>query len=109
MFLGKHGACKCNIVAKNIFTGKRLEEVSPSQAKVKIPIMKKSTYEIINIDDEDFLTMIHVDTAVAKEDLRASEEEKDNIRNALENDIYPLAIVQHAMGNEAIMEVSYKQ
>lgn len=57
---GKHGSAKCHIIAKNIFTQKKLEMISQAHAQEKAPIVTRTTYTLSCIDD-GFLSMISDD------------------------------------------------
>lgn len=49
---GKHGSAKAHITAKNIFTDKRVEVLHSTSEMVKVPIVTKSNYTLLNIFDE---------------------------------------------------------
>ena len=55
---GKHGHAKCNFLATDIFTGKKLEDMIPSSHGTTVPIVTKTDWEIIDIDDEDCITLM---------------------------------------------------
>jgi len=55
---GKHGHAKCNFLATDIFTGKKLEDMIPSSHGTTVPIVTKTDWEIIDIDDEDHITLM---------------------------------------------------
>jgi translation initiation factor 5A len=50
---GKHGHAKCNFVATDIFTGKKLEDMIPSTHGTTVPVVNRSDWEIIDIGEED--------------------------------------------------------
>ena len=55
---GKHGHAKCNFTAVDIFTGKKLEDMIPSSHGTTVPIVNRSDWEIIDIDEEGELTLM---------------------------------------------------
>eukprot|EP00978_Attheya_sp_CCMP212_P006746 scaffold15611_cov55-Attheya_sp.AAC.4 len=54
---GKHGHAKCNFLATDIFTGKKLEDMIPSSHGTTVPIVVRSEWEIIDIDGEELTLM----------------------------------------------------
>eukprot|EP00550_Attheya_septentrionalis_P002682 CAMPEP_0198289956 /NCGR_PEP_ID=MMETSP1449-20131203/7969_1 /TAXON_ID=420275 /ORGANISM="Attheya septentrionalis, Strain CCMP2084" /LENGTH=158 /DNA_ID=CAMNT_0043988363 /DNA_START=73 /DNA_END=549 /DNA_ORIENTATION=+ len=54
---GKHGHAKCNFLATDIFTGKKLEDMIPSSHGTTVPIVNRSEWEIIDIDGEELTLM----------------------------------------------------
>uniref|UniRef100_A0A7S4AIT3 Eukaryotic translation initiation factor 5A n=1 Tax=Pseudo-nitzschia australis TaxID=44445 RepID=A0A7S4AIT3_9STRA len=54
---GKHGHAKCNFLAVDIFTGKKLEDMIPSTHGTTVPIVNRADWEIINIDDDELTLM----------------------------------------------------
>lgn len=55
---GKHGHAKCNFLAVDIFTQKKLEDMVPSTHGTTVPVVNKSEWEIIDINDEGELTLM---------------------------------------------------
>ena len=54
---GKHGHAKCNFLAVDIFTGKKLEDMIPSTHGTTVPIVNRSDWEVINIEDDELTLM----------------------------------------------------
>ena len=54
---GKHGHAKCNFLAVDIFTGKKLEDMIPSTHGTTVPIVVRTDWEIIDIDGEELTLM----------------------------------------------------
>jgi translation initiation factor 5A len=54
---GKHGHAKCNFLATDIFTGKKLEDMIPSSHGTTVPIVNKADWEIIDIEGDELTLM----------------------------------------------------
>jgi translation initiation factor 5A len=54
---GKHGHAKCNFLAVDIFTGKKLEDMIPSSHGTTVPIVNRTDWEIIDIEGEELTLM----------------------------------------------------
>lgn len=44
---GKHGHAKCAFVAVDIFTGKKMEDLSPSSHNVDVPHVSRTDYTLL--------------------------------------------------------------
>jgi translation initiation factor 5A len=55
---GKHGHAKCNFLATDIFTGKKLEDMVPGSHGTTVPIVNKADWEIIDIQEDGELTLM---------------------------------------------------
>ncbi|KAL3937498.1 MAG: hypothetical protein SGBAC_007410 [Bacillariaceae sp.] len=54
---GKHGHAKCNFLAVDIFTGKKLEDMIPSTHGTTVPIVNRNDWEIIDIEGDELTLM----------------------------------------------------
>lgn len=103
---GKHGHAKCNFVATDIFTGKKLEDMIPSTHGTTVPIVKREDWEIIDIDEDDHLTLMD-EGGNQKTDLNlptVPENMAQEIRDAwAEGENTVIVTVQAAVGIEQVV------
>ncbi|KAG0228948.1 Eukaryotic translation initiation factor 5A [Actinomortierella wolfii] len=103
---GKHGHAKVHLVAIDIFTGKKLEDLSPSTHNMDVPNIVRNEYTLLNIDD-GFLSLMLPDGST-KEDVKLPEGELgDKIQEDFDEGKELLVTILAAMGEEAA--VSYKE
>jgi translation initiation factor 5A len=102
---GKHGHAKCNFLAVDIFTGKKLEDMVPSSHGTTVPIVVKTEWEIIDIEGDE-LTLMD-EGGIQKTDLNlptVPDGLAEDIRNAWnggENSV--MVSVQAAVGIEQVI------
>lgn len=70
---GKHGHAKVHLVAIDIFTGKKLEDLSPSTHNMEVPNVSRTEYQLIDIDD-GFLSLMTPDGGT-KDDVKVPDGE----------------------------------
>jgi len=99
---GKHGHAKVHLVALDIFTGKKLEDICPSTHNMEVPNVKRKDFQLIGVND-DFLSLMD-DTGDMREDLKCPEDSiGDEIRTAIEKDADILVTVLAACGEECVI------
>lgn len=55
---GKHGSAKATIVGVDIFTNKKYEDSAPTGSNVFVPNVTKVEYEVADIDEDGFVSLI---------------------------------------------------
>lgn len=103
---GKHGHAKASITAIDIFTGKKLEESAPTSHNVDCPNVVKTEYELVSIDNNDFVTFIDTEGNY-REDLKLPPHSSDNdfvkpLKEVFEKGGNILLTVVAALGQEHI-------
>lgn len=66
---GKHGHAKCAFVAVDIFTGKKMEDLSPSSHNVDVPHVSRTDYTLLDITDDGFVSLMN-EAGDTKDDLQ---------------------------------------
>lgn len=103
---GKHGHAKVHLVALDIFTGKKLEDLSPSTHNMEVPFVKRTEYQLLDIDD-GYLSLMTMD-GETKDDVRAPDGELgDNIQASFDEGKDLMVTIIAAMGEEAA--ISFKE
>lgn len=108
---GKHGHAKAHIVGLDIFTGKKYEDLCPTSHNMDVPVVKRSEYQLIGID-EGFVTLLD-ENGGTKDDLRlpvdadgSLDDTAKKVTELFENGTSVLVTVLSACGVEKI--VAYK-
>lgn len=100
LLTGKHGHAKVHLVAIDIFTGKKLEELSPSTHNMDVPHVNRAEYTLINIDD-GFMSLMLPDGS-CKDDVKVPEGDLgDKIQVEFDEGKELVVSVISSMGEEA--------
>ncbi|QLG73368.1 hypothetical protein HG535_0E04520 [Zygotorulaspora mrakii] len=103
---GKHGHAKVHLVAIDIFTGKKLEDLSPSTHNMEVPFVKRTEYQLLDIDD-GYLSLMTMD-GETKDDVRAPDGELgEGIQSNFDEGKDLNVTIIAAMGEEAA--ISFKE
>ena len=104
---GKHGAAKAMLTGIDIFTSKKYECTYSTGDMVDAPIVSRDEYTLIDINDEDYVTLM-TDAGDTKEDLALPTDEwlkevVEEIRTGVKNEKNVLVTVLKALGQEKIV------
>ena len=101
---GKHGHAKVNFTAIDIFTGKKMEDIVPSSHTTSVPFVSRSDYQLIEITDEDYLSLME-DSGETKDDVKLPNDVTiaEEIRAAYENGDDVMVNIVTACGTEQVM------
>ncbi|KAJ5678805.1 eukaryotic translation initiation factor 5A [Penicillium macrosclerotiorum] len=102
---GKHGHAKVHLVATDIFTGKKLEDLSPSTHNMDVPFVARKEYQLLDITDDEFLSLMK-DDGDTKDDVKLPEGELGEriVKMFKEEEKDVNVIIQTAMGEECAVE-----
>jgi len=101
---GKHGHAKVNLTGIDIFTGKKYEDISPSTHNMDVPNVRRSEFQLVNVDD-GFLNLMTQD-GTAKDDVKVPD---SDLGKQIEDDFAAgkdlLVTIVSAMGEEQAISV----
>merc|ERR1740127_313194 len=66
---GKHGHAKAHIVALDIFTSKKYEDLCPSSHNVNVPFVKRDEFQVLSADPDTGEVSLLLDSGETKDDL----------------------------------------
>jgi translation initiation factor 5A len=75
---GKHGHAKANIVAIDIFTGKKYEDICPTGHNMEVPNVNRVEYTVLDITNDGYVTLLN-DDGSTKEDLELPKDSDNNV------------------------------
>jgi len=115
---GKHGHAKAHIVALDIFTDKKYEDLCPTSHNVEVPFVKRTEYQVLSADSDSGVVSLLTESGETKDDLNlphivnigeATQDDKDRSKEIVEEvdkgEKTVMAIVQNACGMEKIIGV----
>ncbi|CAO0799420.1 unnamed protein product [Mucor circinelloides] len=104
---GKHGHAKVHLVATDIFTNKKLEDLSPSTHNMNVPNVTRMDYNLIDIDEDGFLSLMTAEGGT-KEDVKLPEGELgEKLQEDFDEGKDLMVSVVSAMGEEHCL--AYKE
>jgi len=103
---GKHGHAKVHLVGVDIFTGKKYEDLSPSTHNMDVPEVTRVDYQLCDVTDDGFVSLMSLDGSTTKDDLKVPEGEVgDQLRAAFKDGKDVIVSVLGALDQEAIVAV----
>ncbi|TKA30166.1 Eukaryotic translation initiation factor 5A [Salinomyces thailandicus] len=102
---GKHGHAKVHLVAIDLFTGKKLEDLSPSTHNMDVPNVRRQEYQLLDISEDGFLNLL-TDNGEEKNDVKVPDGDVgDKITKLFTDEGKDVnVIVLTAMGEESAMD-----
>ncbi|KAL4929449.1 Eukaryotic translation initiation factor eIF-5A [Aspergillus undulatus] len=103
---GKHGHAKVHLVALDIFTGKKYEDLSPSTHNMDVPNVSRREYQLLDVSEDGFLSLMD-DNGGTKDDVKVPEGEVGDRINKMFTDEGKdcNVVILTSMGEQACMEV----
>lgn len=102
---GKHGHAKVHLVAIDIFTGKKLEDLSPSTHNMDVPNVSRKEFQLLDVTDDGFLSLMD-EAGNTKDDVKKPDgeigERIDKLFTEEGKDVN--VTVMSAMGEEVAVE-----
>ena len=102
---GKHGHAKVHMVAIDVFTGKKLEDICPSTHNMNVPNVNRQDYLVMDIADDGFVHMMD-DNGDLKNDLKLPDNDigKDLAKRYENGEALQVSVLK-ACGEELIVAV----
>eukprot|EP00928_Gymnodinium_smaydae_P070059 TRINITY_DN539_c0_g1_i11.p1 TRINITY_DN539_c0_g1~~TRINITY_DN539_c0_g1_i11.p1 ORF type:complete len:168 (+),score=48.64 TRINITY_DN539_c0_g1_i11:138-641(+) len=117
---GKHGHAKAHIVALDIFTNKKYEDLCPTSHNLDIPFVKRTEYQLLSADPDSGEVSLLLESGETKDDLNLptfvtqgepTDDDKKTVKDILDGldaGKEVTVIVQAACGMEKIIQAKTK-
>eukprot|EP00732_Lithocolla_globosa_P003441 Lithocolla_globosa_v1_NODE_2777_length_1871_cov_14.307269.p2 type:complete len:151 gc:universal NODE_2777_length_1871_cov_14.307269:700-248(-) len=106
---GKHGHSKTHIIAMDISSQKKVEDVFPSHDRVPVPELTKKEYIVTNISQDGWLNYMNDKYTLSEVRLDLESQLGKKIWAKFEDDKELLVTVQSCLGEEAVIEFKLVQ
>jgi len=105
---GKHGHAKVHLVGVDIFTGKKYEDLSPSTHNMDVPEVTRVDYQLCDVTDDGYVSLMALDGGSTKDDLKLPDGELgESLRSSFKEGKDLIASVLAALDQEMI--VAFKE
>merc|ERR1712232_1450348 len=113
---GKHGHAKAHIVALDIFTGKKYEDLCPTSHNLDVPFVTRTEYQLLSADNDSGEVSLLLESGETKDVLNLptfvqqgepTDEDKkvvEEIMKGVDDGKNVVVIVQSACGVEKIIQ-----
>jgi len=100
---GKHGHAKVHLVALDIFTNRKYEDICPSTHNMDVPNVSRKDYQLLDCSDDGYLSLMD-DSGDTREDLKIPEGDiGEECKNATADGRDIMCTVLSACGEEAVI------
>ena len=94
-----------NFTATDIFTDKKMEEICQSTHNINVPIVTKKEYQLVDIDEDGYITLFDEETNETSEDQKLRDKKIDvDIKKNFEEGKDLIVTVISAMGESAVID-----
>jgi translation initiation factor 5A len=102
---GKHGSAKIMYVGVDIFNNTKHQTFNPTGTMVEVPVVSKIEYTLIDISNDDYLTMMD-SSGINREDLKLPEDNElaTRIKSLFNSKKEVYLMVQGAIGIEQVID-----
>eukprot|EP00696_Hemimastix_kukwesjijk_P002764 gnl/Hemi2/13389_TR4599_c0_g1_i1.p2 gnl/Hemi2/13389_TR4599_c0_g1~~gnl/Hemi2/13389_TR4599_c0_g1_i1.p2 ORF type:complete len:191 (-),score=84.27 gnl/Hemi2/13389_TR4599_c0_g1_i1:200-697(-) len=100
---GKHGHAKAHIVALDIFTQKKYEDICPTSHNMEVPNVTRADYQLLDIEDGGFVSLMTANGDTKNDAKLPANEVGTNLKTAFDEGRFLIVTVMSAMGEEQIV------
>lgn len=101
---GKHGHAKVKMVALDIFTQSKYEDICPSTHMMQVPNVTRTDYQFVHMDEDGYVTMMKDDGETRSDIKNPDSAVGTEIAGKDEDDQFSVTVIK-ACGEEMIVGV----